>query len=160
MHRGDEREFTNYTSYLASDKKKLLRDNFYFSKFDWYVLCRCVLDGIRQYIIYSKNVDVRPLMCNIFPPLLTKTTRPSLFTTTTTTRRSVSKQDHVSGPHKPQQFRISRFQSSFVLLGCSMLYYSILKHKSFIIPQANAKRDNCFFTDYLLLEEEAAVQTL
>ena len=74
--------------------------------------------------------------------------------------QEICKQDHVSGPHKPQQFRISRFQSSFVLLGCSMLYYSILKHKSFIIPQANAKRDNCFFTDYLLLEEEAAVQTL
>ena len=34
-------------TYLASDKKKLLRDNFYFSKFDWYVLCRCALDGIR-----------------------------------------------------------------------------------------------------------------
>ena len=129
MHGGDEREFTNYTSYLASDKKKLLRDNFYFSKFDWYVLCRCVLDGIRQYIIYSKNVDVRPLMCNIFPPLLTKTTRPSLFTTATTTtttksRRSVSRITFLAHTsHNSFEFHDSNPLSFFLVVVCCTILF-------------------------------------
>ena len=147
-------------TYLVSDKKKLLRDNFYFSKFDWYVLCRCVLDGIRQYYLLKKCGCETPNVQYFCPSLNKDHEAKSLHDyNDDDEEQEICKQDHVSGPHKPQQFRISRFQSSFVLLGCSM-YYSILKHKSFIIPQANAKRDNCFFTDYLLLEEEAAVQTL